>query len=265
MTYHPEIDSLDQQAIALYAAGRKKEATQLQLKAGALQQQLIRTPGKRYLSPQWVWAYGHIGLLGMLIRSMRGVELVLETRGSIANPYFLETMAPFLTVVERLPVHLEREAQDNAVYFACPDGVLSIHNFYKRVAREYPEPILGPAPDVSALLERLGVRRPYVAVHARNFGHDPWRNVSRQQVEDVLQGANAISIGIDGHPINDLLPNVQKLPNPWLASFQLSAACDRFIGCNSGAWTVANAYGRPVELINDHEHKAWIYPEDIEE
>jgi len=269
--YHPEIKALDNRATVLYAQGHKKEATQCQLEAGRLQQMLVKPIGKRYLNAQWVWAYGHIGLLGMLIRFFGNSEngnakLILETQGKVNNQYFLKVLEPFLTIVDHLPFELKREAEDNAVYFACPDGKQSIHNFYKMVERECPRlPLVEPV--VDDLLAMLEIRRPFIALHARQFNHDPSRNVTLEMVEKVLDETelDVVSIGLDEHPINDILPNVRKLPNPWLASFQLSAACDRFIGSNSGAWTVANAYGKPVELINDHEHKAWIYPEEIAE
>lgn len=267
--YHPEIQALDSIANDLYAEGRKKEATQCQLKAGALQQKLVKPIGKRYFNAQWVWAFGHIGLLANLIRWFSlmhsGQELILATHGRVSNQYFLKALQPYLTIVELLPAELKREAEDNAVYFACPDGVHSIHNFHKKVERECPRlPLV--APNVDSILDALDVDAPYVALHARQFDHDPSRNVTLAQVEEAVDGyPNVVSIGLDDHPINNSVPTVRDLPNPWLASFQLSAACDRFIGSNSGAWTVANAYGKPVELMNDHEHKAWIYPEDITE
>jgi len=197
-------------------------------------------------------------------------KLILETQGRINNQYFLKVLAPFLTIVDRLAAELEREAQDNAVYFACPDGERSIHNFYKRVERECDERLPLEAQDVDGLLESLKIKRPYIALHARQFNHDPTRNVTLRMVEEALgsypdEYNHVVSIGLDEHVANDVYPSVLSLPNPWLASFQLSAACDRFVGSNSGAWTVANAYGKPVELMNDHEHKAWIYPEEISE
>lgn len=268
--YHPEIRALDNRATVLYAQGKRKEATQCQLEAGRLQQRLVRPTGRRFLNAQWCWAYGHIGLLGMILRYFQmansGISLVLETNGKINNQYFLKALEPFLTVIDSLPLESKREAEDNAVYFACPDGELSIHNFYKKVERECPRlPLIEP--NVDELLSALEIRRPYVALHARQFNHDPARNITLEDVQEAIRDEphDIVSIGLDEHPINDILPNVRHLPNPWLASFQLSAACDKFIGSNSGAWTVANAYGKPVELINDHEHKAWIYPEEIEE
>lgn len=267
--YHPEILALDGTANSLYAEGNRKEATQCQLKAGRLQQRLVKPIGKRYLNAQWCWAFGHIGLLGMIIRYFASVhpsvELILETQGRVSNAYFLKALSPSLSIVDILPSHLKREAEDNAVYFACPDGKLSIHNFYKMVDRECQKLNL-PEPNVDNWLEKLGVRRPYIALHARNFNHDKARNVTLDMVEKAIDGYSAVvSIGLDEHPANDIYPSVLSLPNPHLASFQLSAACDRFIGSNSGAWTVANAYGKPVTLMNDHEHKAWIYPEEISE
>ena len=268
--YHPEILALDSTATDLYAEGRRKEATLYQLKAGALQQKLVRPNGRRYLNAQWCWAYGHIGLLGQLIRWFRKTEpdtkLILETQDRINNQYFLKALSPFLTIVSRLAPELQREAENNAVYFACPDGEKSIHNFYKKVERECPERLPMEAQKVDKLLEALKVERPYIALHARQFNHDPARNVTLRMVEEAIGSEkNVISIGLDEHPANDVYPSVLSLPNPWLASFQLSASCDSFVGSNSGAWTVANAYGKPVTLMNDHEHKSWIYPEEIEE
>lgn len=266
--YHPEIRELDNRATVLYAQGLRKEATQCQLEAGRLQQRLVKPIGKRYLNAQWCWAYGHIGLLQMVIRWFQcqsKTQLILETHGKINNQYFLKALEPYLMIVDGLPIELKREAEDNAVYFGCPDGTKSIHNFYKHVERECPRLPL-TEPNVDELLEQLQVKRPYIALHARQFNHDPQRNVTLEMVDAAIgDNLNVISIGLDEHPVNDILPNVLKLPNPWLASFQLSAACDRFIGSNSGAWTVANAYGKPVTLMNDFEHKAWIYPEDIDE
>ena len=268
--YHPDILALDAKATKLHAEGRKHDATICHIAAGILQQKLIKPIGKRYLNAQWCWAYGHIGLLHQLIRWFRlkepDTKLILETPGRINNVFFLKALEPFITILDKLPIELQREAQDNAVYFACPDGVKSIHNFYKMVERECTERLLTQEPNVDDLLDRLGVKKPYIAVHARQFGHDPARNVSLDMVEQAIDDyPDVISIGLDEHPINDIYPSVLTLPNPWLASFQLSAACDRFIGSNSGAWVVADAYGKPVELMNDHEHKAWIYPEEIEE
>lgn len=266
--YHPDIRALDNRATILYAQGNRKEATQCQLEAGRLQQRLVRPIGRRYLNAQWVWAYGHIGLLGMLIRFFGTSEnpnatLILETGGRVSNPYFLKALEPFLTVMTALPSHLKREAEDNAIYFACPDGERSIHNFYKMVEQTCPRlPLVEP--NVDELLATLEVRRPFIALHARKFDHDPARNVTLAMVEQAIgDNVDVVSIGLDDHPINDILPSVRNLPNPQLASFQLSAACDKFIGSNSGAWTVANAYGKPVELMNDFERKAWIYPEEI--
>lgn len=269
--YHPEIRALDNRATELYAQGHRKEATQCQLEAGRLQQRLVKPIGRRYLNAQWCWAYGHIGLLANLIRfslhTAPTAKLILETDGKVNNQYFLKALSPYLTIMEQLPAELKREAEDNAIYFACPDGELSIHNFYKKVERECPRlPLIEP--NVDYLLAALGIRRPYIALHARQFSHDPARNVTPLMVENALKDYkdfDIVSIGLDDHPASDIYPNMRKLPNPWLASFQLSAACDRFIGSNSGAWTVAHAYGNPVELMNDTEHKAWIYPESVDE
>jgi hypothetical protein len=267
--YHPQIAALDAKACELYNKGDKKAATRCQIEAGQLQQKLIKPVGKRYLDAQWCWAYGHLGLLQMIIRWFKhhepSTQLILETQGKVNNHHLLKAISPYLTIVERLAPELRREAEDNAVYFACPDGIKSIHNFYKQVERECPRLDL-PVPDVTDLLAKLGITHPYVAVHARNFAHEPERNVTLEMVSAAIgDELNVVSIGLDEHPINDVIPSVLKLPDPSLASFLLSAACDYFIGSNSGPWTIANAYGRPVTLMNDFERKAWIYQEDIEE
>lgn len=273
--YHPEIIKLDCAATLAYMELRKDHEafspalTVLQLKAGALQQKLIRPIGKRYFDAQWGWSYGHIGLLQMAIRWFRKTEpeteLIFQNNHRLANTHFFDILRPYLTVVDELPPELHREAQNNAVYFACPDGKLTIHNFYKKVAKET-ERLPLPMPDVTEILKLLKVERPYTAFHARNFDHEPYRNTSLEDCEKAIgDNLNVINISLDAHPINDIIPNVKMLSQPDIASFQLSAACDRFIGCNSGPWVVANAFGKPVELINDHLHKAWIYPEEIQE
>jgi hypothetical protein len=142
--YHPEIEKLDAIATQLYAKGAKEETTRLQITAGAFQQELLRKSpyqtNRRYLSQQWCWAFGHIGLLQMLVRWFRLHEpqtrLVLETRGGCANEYFLKTLEPYISIVHTFPENMADEIMHNAVYFACPDGVRSIHNFYKMVAKE---------------------------------------------------------------------------------------------------------------------------------
>lgn len=277
--YHPEIIATDDLATALYAQGARENATRLHIANGMMQQRLLmESPypsNRRYLNAQWVWAYGHIGLLYQLIRWFKKHEpetaLILETRGKVNNEYFLKAISPFLTVVTEFNAEQMREAYFNAVYFACPDGIHSIHNFYKLVQRECADlHLLGAAPDISDLLVQLDSGHPYVAIHVRSFGHDPKRNIGLEKAELSLapfleKGWHVISTGIDQHPIEEKYASVRKLPNPYLASFMLSAACDHFVGSNSGAWTVANAYQKPVTLMNDLEHKAWIYPEEIEE
>jgi hypothetical protein len=277
--YHPEIEKLDAIATQLYAKGAKEETTRLQITAGAFQQELLRKSpyktNRRFLSQQWCWAFGHIGLLQMLIRWFRLHEpetrLVLETNGGCANEYFLKTLEPYISIVQTFPENMADEIMHNAVYFACPDGVRSIHNFYKMVARET-TPILelteAQERDARDFLAQLNCLHPFVAIHARCMSHDPARNITLQMAREAIEpylagGYWVVSVGLDEHPIADQFPSVTTLPNPWLASFLLSATCDRFIGSNSGAWTVADAYGRPVELMNDHKHLAWIYPEEV--
>jgi len=272
---HPVIADLDAKATQLYANGMRAETTRLQIEAGAFQQKLLEgspfKTGKRFLSPQWCWAFGHIGLLHMLIRWFRlhepETKLFLETRGAVANEYFLKALEPYLTILNKFPEEWTEEVNYNSVYFACPDGIRPIHDFYKMVERECAGLFLlslteAQEREADELLKRLGAKRPYIALHARSTGHDPARNITLSMAEEAVSHyhMDVVSIGLDEHPANTRFPSVRKLPNPWLASFLLSASCDRFIGSNSGAWTVAHAYQKPVELMNDFEKLAWIYP-----
>jgi len=247
--------------------------------AGQLQLDLLaRSPyktGRRFLHTQWCWALGHIGLLWQLIRWFRlrepKTQLVLAAEGS-ANPYFLQALAPFLTFIhpsELIRAHAD-EAMQNAVYFGCPDGVSSLVNFNKQIERDCAgdEPLkLGDDQVLKAVefRDQCWEGRPFVAVHARHSDHDAARNVTVEQIETALEpwksrGYSVISTGLDPHPINERYPSVRNTAEPHHASFLLSANCDHFIGSNSGAWTIAHAYGRPVTLLNDYERSAWIYP-----
>ena len=247
------------------------------LLAGQLQQHFVRNSpyktGRRFLHAQWTWALGHIGLLYQLIRWFRlrepKTQLVLENSGS-ANPYFLRALAPYLTIYSALPPQMRQEAEANAVYFGCPDGIHSLVNFYKMIEQECSEINLLELNDaehdeLGQLREQLGITgKPYVALHARSSTHDAARNVTSEQIEKALEefkarGFAVVSTGIDHHPINDLYPSVLNLPDSKRASFLLSAGCDQFIGSNSGAWTIAHAYRRPVQILNDYERSAWIY------
>ena len=273
MQYHPIIRALDAAAAGFHELGMMREKTEAFRLAGVMQQQLLVQSSfdksVRFLDQQWVWALGHIGLLHQLIRWFRHVEpdtrLVLETNGS-ANNHFLAALQPYLTIVPQVPD--SQAAMSNAVYFGCPDGRHALVDFYKMIERECEGEWLLALSDaerqeVDALLDALKIKRPFIALQARGMTSDSSRNVTLEQVEEVLEprlGWDIVSVGLDPHPVNDIYPNVLGLPDPQRASFLLSAGCDQYIGSNSGAWTIAHAYQRPVVIMNDHERAAWIYP-----
>lgn len=276
--YHPTIWKLDAAAAEFHEMGMLSMKNAAFLLAGQLQQHFVKhSPFKtkrRFFHAQWVWALGHIGLLHQVIRWFRkfepSTELVLEASGA-NNPYFLQALAPHLTIYGQLPPGLAQEATMQAVYFGCPDGVHSLVNFYKMIERECADIHLVELTEeqheeVALLRERCGVAgKPYVALQARAHSHDQGRNVSLDEIDDALapflaRGFSVVSTGIDHHAINDRYPSVLNLPDPRKASFLLSAACDQFVGSNSGAWTIAHAYQRPVVIMNDLERSAWIYP-----
>lgn len=275
--YHPTIQKLDAVASEFHEMGMQRLCNGSFLLAGQLQQSLLqKSPHKthrRFLHVQWVWALGHIGLLYQLIRWFRKKErqtqLVLVAQGS-ANNYFLESLLPFISMVHELPKELEDEAMHNAVYFGCPDGIHSLVSFYKMIEQEcrdekHLELSISQIMRAESLLQDMGIERPFVALHARSSLNDPKRNVTSAQIEEALEpylakGYRVVSTGIDPHPVNARFASVLDLPDPQLASFLLSATCNQFIGSNSGAWTVAHAFGRPVEILNDYERNAWIYP-----
>lgn len=228
-----------------------------------------------FFTAQWCWALGHIGILYQMIRWFKltspETELVLIAKDDqISNRYFLSSLLPYLTIMEKLPDQMIDEAKYNAVYFACPDGSHHVHDFMKIAERDCKDINLLSLADshileVNQMLEDLGIKRPYVAVQARYMEYDPARNVTLEQVEQALipytqAGYSVISTGLDNHAIASKVPSVKLLPNPSRASFLLSAACDQFIGSDSGAWTIPWAYRRPVDLINDDIKAAWIYP-----
>jgi hypothetical protein len=217
---------------------------------------------------------GHIGLLYQVIRWFKKyepkTELVLETTGA-ANPYFLRALAPHLTITPKLPAELAKEAEHRAVYFGCPDGVHSLVSFYKMIERECSDVNLlelseTEHEELAAVREEMGIAGArYVALQARSTTHDPARNVDLDEIEEAIepflyQGFNVVSTGIEHHKINERFPSVLSCADPRRASFLLSAGCDQFIGSNSGAWTIAHAYQRPVIIMNDYERSAWIYP-----
>lgn len=243
--------------------------------AGEIHRQIyLHSPFKtnrRFFNAQWCWSLGHIGILYQMIRWFKltepNTQLILETQGKVSNPYFLNALSPFITIVEKLP-DLQGEEKANAVYFGCPDGTHHVHEFMKVAEKECKGINLLELSDehknsASQILIELGIRRPTVAIQARAMNHDPIRNVSAEQVNHSLapyidKGYSVISTGLDSHPIDGNFPSVKSFPNPQLASFLLSASCDQFIGSDSGAWTIPWAYNRPVELIND-KTEAWIY------
>ncbi len=274
--YHPTILKLDAAASEFHEMGMQQLCNGSFLLAGRLQQDLLRRSpyktGRRFLHAQWAWALGHIGLLYQLIRWFRlkepNTKLILEATGA-ANHHFLGALLPFITIVHKLPPDVLKEAEFNAVYFGCPDGIHGLVSFYKMIESECadihllflsPEEIL----EADILASNLLVKHPFVALHARSTKNDSTRNVTVEQIEKALepylaQGYDVISTGLDPHPINARFRSVLELPDPMRASFLLSASCDRFIGSNSGAWTIAHAYQRPVEIMNDFERAAWIY------
>lgn len=273
--YHPTLLKLDAAASEFHEMGMQQARDGAFLLAGRFQQALLaKSPyprNRRFLHAQWAWALGHIGLLYQLIRWFKANEpdttLILEATGC-ANKHFLEALSPHLIITPAIPN--TDAALHNAVYFGCPDGVHSLVSFYKMVERECAHInllVLTPEQEraADALLEQLGVRRPFVALHVRGMAHDAKRNPSEEQVNASIapylaRGYSVVCTGLDDTPAGAQFPSVRALPDPHLASFLLSASCDQFVGSNSGAWTIAHAFKRAVELLNDHERNAWIYP-----
>lgn len=275
--YHPTIAKLDVAAIELHPSF-PAHSKQLFILTGNIQATLAKqSPYKtkrRFFDAQWCWALGHIGILYQVIRWFKknepDTQLILETQGKISNQYFLSALSTFITICEHLPQELAEEAQYNAVYFGCPDGIHHVHDFMKVAERECEGVHLLSLTDAQKkqadeLIAQLGIKRPYVCIQARQMDYDSKRNISLEQAEKALEyylasGYSVVSTGLDPHPINEKIPSVLSLANPWLASFLLSATCDQFIGSDSGAWTVPWAFRRPVELINDDLFAAWIFP-----
>lgn len=273
--YHDAIKHLDAAASMFHALGALAMKDRAHLLAGQFQQQLLAASPyprtRRYLGPQWTWATGHIGLLYQLIRWFRlrepETQLVLLD-GKSANPHFLQALSPWLRQING-PVHHD-EVMHNAVYFGCPDGIHNLVSFNKMIEAECKDDealalSTADALHVEMLQHTLGLVRPFVAIQARALTLDPARNVSVDEIEDALvewkaKGYSVVSTGLDEHPINERYPSVLRLADPMRASFLLSACCDQFIGSNSGAWTIAHAYRRPVTILNDHMKSAWIYP-----
>lgn len=274
--YHPTIQLLDQAASHFHQMGDLQSKNGCFRLAGQLQQKLLsQSPypkNRRFLDKQWVWATGHIGLLYQLIRWFKlhepETELVLVTQGA-SNPHFLKHLLPFLTVIPVLAKELQDEALYNSVYFGCPDGKNDLVRFNKLIELDCKDINLlqlSGSEEIEAeiLLAQLGVKRPYVAFQARRMKDDPLRNVSSDSINTALSGFLArgfgvVSTGLDVHPINEIYPSVLKLADPLKASFLLNANCDQFIGSNSGAWTIAHSFRKPVQIIGDLERSAWIY------
>ncbi len=274
--YHPTIQKLDSVASDFHELGMMTEKNSALRLAGQMQQNLVARspyPETRFLTAQWVWAVGHIGLLYQLIRWFKlrepDTKLVLIADGA-ASPHFLQAISPFLTIWRELPVEVAQQAMLGAVYFGCPDGLNTLVNFYKMIERDCKEiNLLSLTEDqkkqAAEFAAQLGITGKYVALQARASAYDEKRNVSLQEVEHALtpyldRGFQVISTGVEKHPINEKYRSVLELPDPKLASFLLSANCDQFVGSDSGAWTIPHAYQRPVELMNDYNRSAWIYP-----
>ncbi len=274
--YSELVTAIDSAAIAIHPEF-PEESKRLFITAGKMQQKLLAEspyipnahstviPERRYFDAQFCWALGHIGILYQMIRWFKLkeplTELILETQGHIANQFFLEALSPHITIIKQLPESMKNEAVYNAVYFGCPDGVHHIHDFMK-VAEKECKGINLLQPWNLEFATAFGIKRPFVAVQARNMSYDSKRNVTMDQIEEVLAkyygDFDVVSTGLDEHPIEQKYKSVRRMPDPALASFLLSSSCDQFIGSDSGAWTIPWAFGRPVELIND-KSKAWIY------
>jgi hypothetical protein len=237
----------------------------------------FKDSGRRFLTYEWTWGVGHIGILGQLIKlklmNLFNYEIVVETGNRIANQYFLESMGEHITVYNELPPELRNESVYNMLFFSCPFGS-HVHEWCKKVERmweKFPDkkPVCKFTPEMEQLKDSMisafGLKRPYAAIHARNTPYDPKRNMSLETMLQATkkltdQGYDLISIGLDDHPINQHIKNIQFVGNPKATSFVLSADCDYFMGSDSGMGMVANMFQRPVDLINDYEHVAWIYP-----
>lgn len=271
--YHPNVIKLDEAATEFHRLNMLPQKNQALRLAGKYQEKLFeQSPfdkNIRFLHAQWVWALGHIGLLHQLIRWYRHTEpetiLVLECEGA-NNPHFLAALSPFLKIVNKLPDVTKSAAMHNAIYFGCPDSRYDLAEFYKLVERECEGEWLlelssAQKEVVQSMLDYLGIKRPYVALQPRSAAHDPERNVCAKEVCAALKRYPDHSVVITGLDKTDLpYASVQNLPDQHLASFLLSAACDQFVGSNSGAWVIPHAYQRPCHLMNDHLKTAWIYP-----
>lgn len=274
--YHPTVAKLDSAASDFHNMKMMTEKNSALRLAGQTQQALLSRspyPGVRFLHEQWVWALGHIGLLHQLIRWFKlrepETQLVLVTKGA-NNPYFLNALSPYLTIVPEMTPDMAGLAMSNAVYFGCPDGANTLVNFYKMIERECVDIHLLSLSEEQkaqavAFAKELGVEGKYVALHARySQTNDPDRNPTEKMIRAALdsyisRGYSVICTGLDNHPDTLQYRSVTELPDPHLASFLLSANCDQFVGSDSGAWTIAHAYQKPVELMNDYQRNAWIY------
>lgn len=277
--YHPTISALNQAASGFHLMGMLEEKQQCFRIAGRLQQKLLtESPygtGYRFFTAQWVWALGHIGLLHQVMRWLATSEpetiCIVEAEGA-ANPYFLNALLGHfstLKVCPKLPDITRHVAMHNAMFFGCPDGNSTLVDYYKKIERVCKGTGLlrltaKQKVRVEQLKKELGLdhAKPIVAIQHRNLQTEPERNTGLDMVKEHLskyRDHEPVITGTD--PCDEFpYPSVLGLPDPQEASFLLSASCDQFIGSNSGAWVVPHGFGRPVELLNDYEKSAWIYP-----
>lgn len=244
--------------------------------AGRLQQKLLHESpygkGTRFVNAQWVWALGHIGLLHQIMRylsiSQPETIVILNATGS-ANPYFLQALLDqfhTLKIAPELPAVSHHIAMTNAIFFGCPDGNSSLVDYYKKLERICKGRHLLTLNDKQQIrLEQikremgLDPRKGVLAIQPRNLQHEPERNASLEALKEEIprHDLQPVITGMD--PCELGYPSVQGLENPLEASFLLSAACDHFIGSNSGAWVIPHGFGRNVTLLNDHMKAAWCY------
>lgn len=278
MFYHPVIAQLDTAASGFHLMGMLDEKQQCFRMAGRLQQKLLNEspygPGTRFFTAQWVWALGHIGLLHQVMRWYSKHEpetiCIVEADGA-ANTYFLQALMDHFSTLKlcpKLPEISRHAAMCNAMFFGCPDGNSTLVDYYKKIERVCSgEGLLTLTAKQKVRVEQikteLGMNsiQPVVAVQHRNLANEPERNTDYHTVKEHLKKYPHHQIVITGTDNCDEFPwpSVLELKNPQEGSFLLSASCDQFIGSNSGAWVVPHGFGRPVELINDHERAAWIY------
>jgi hypothetical protein len=234
---------------------------------------------RRFFNYEWTQGVGHIGLIGQYIKHniMEGrpaKKLIVEHGGLVGNQYFLDSMIPHIEVHVDIPPQWREEAQCNAVFYSAPCGK-HVWEWAKEVERRWErfadkEPICQLSDELTKLkirvMNELNIRHPYIALHARQSPHDESRNLpialGMVKVEEYyMKGYDAVSIGLDDHPINDCVKSIKGYPEveQKAISFALSACCDVFVGSDSGMWQVANQFNRRVDLLNDWDKLAWIY------